>query len=149
MSYNEVTWGGSNLSYPPEVEKNMRPDDEVVAYIQIVEKGCLRKKATGNQNFVAITRERIIGTVQMVPDNGSLKKKEKEKEIYTFNIPLVKVTFLETVSQPTFGCLNRAKGRSFHLIINAQGYNIRFYTGPDSKVNDEIIRSFLEVSDYF
>ncbi len=161
MSYSEVTWGAGSLdssNYPPEVGKNMRPDDEVVAFISIVGKdttGCLRKKTqdNGNRNFVAITHERIIGTVQTlnVLEESRLKTKTETVTV-TFNVPLVKVTSLTTSSSSTDvqGCLKKSsKSKRHYLHINAQGDEISFYTGPDCTVNDQIIRSFLEVSDYF
>lgn len=161
MSYSEVTWGAGSLdtsNYPPEVGKNMRPDDEVVAYISIVGKnttGCLRKKTynTGNNNFVAITHERIIGTVQTSSVvEGSGRKTQTKTTTATFNVPLVKVTSLTTSSSSMDikGCLKKSsKSKEYYLHINAQGDEISFYTGPDCTVNDQIIRSFLEVSDYF
>ncbi len=156
MEYNEVSWGTDSSNYPPEVSKNMRPDDEVVAFIEIVEKtkGCLRKKAknTGNRNFVAITRERVIGTVDLRSDvKAGWSKKIAIQETITFNLPLAKVTSLTTTSSSseTKGCLKKHEEHENFLIINAQGDEIKFYTGKDCTVNDQIIRSFLEVSDYF
>ncbi len=156
MVYNEVSWGTDSSNYPPEVSKNMRPDDKVVAFIEIVEKkkGCLRRKVkdTGNRNFVAITRERVIGTVELRSDRKEgMTKKIASRDTITFNLPLAKVTSLTTTSSSTEakGCLKKHEDRENYLIINAQGDEIKFYTGPDCTVNDQIIRSFLEVSDYF
>lgn len=152
-SFNEVSWGTETTNYPPELMKNIRPDDEVVAFINIVEKkGCLSKKAkkTGNRDYVAITHERIVGTVERVCEEGSFLKKSKSTTVYTFNIPLVKITSLETSGESSSGgCLNKKSSPSYFFTINAQGSITKFYTGMDSTVNDQLIRSFLEVSDYF
>ena len=155
VQYNEVTIGTEGGNYPPELLKNIRPDDEVMAFIDIVgkERGCLRKKSknTGDRQFIAITRERVVGTVLTVETDGGFFNKVKSESVSTINIPLVKVTSIETGSNKntTKGCLSKSKDVEYYLILNAQGGDLKIKTGPDSRVNDEFVKSFLEVSDYF
>lgn len=157
VEFDEITWGKGGADYPPELLKNMRPDDEVMAYIRIVGKkrGCLNRKSedTGNSRFIAITRERIVGTVETSTSEGGLFSKNKTEGAMTINIPLVKVTSIETSNSRTTqksGCLSKTKKNvEYYLTINAQGSNLEIFTGGDSTVNDEFVRSFLEVSDYF
>ena len=79
--------------------------------------------------------------------------KNKVEKVRTINIPLVKITSIYTSNSKMTeksGCLSKTKKRTeCTLTINAQGKPIEFYTGPDSTVNDEFVRSFLEISDYF
>lgn len=153
--YNEVTVGRGGSDYPPELLKNMRPDDEVMAYIRIDGKmrGCLSKKSkdTGRVRFVAITRERVIGTIQKSVETGRFLKKFEKTGDMTINIPLVKITSLTTSSTKAeqSGCLSKKSRMEYHLSINAQGEELKIFTGYDSTVNDEFVRSFLEISDYF
>ena len=154
MVCNEVSWGTNRTDYPAELLKNMRPDDEVVAFVNITEKskGCLSRKTknTGNSSFLAITHERVIGTAEVVSEEGSGLKKSRKRTVITFNIPLVKVTSLSTSSDSTTsGCLKKSHDHEYFFSINAQGSKTVFYTGKNSQVNDEIVKSFLEVSDYF
>lgn len=154
-SFQEITWGKGDTNYPPELLKNMRPDDEVMAFIRIVEKqrGCLSKKSkdTGNSSFIAITRERVVGTAQVSYETGGRFSKDRDWDIVTMNIPLVKITSIETSnsSETVKGCLHKTQSVSYSLRINAQGQTLSIYTGKDSTVNDEFVRSFLEISDYF
>lgn len=154
-SFQEITWGKGDTNYPSELLKNIRPDDEVMAFIRIVEKerGCLKKKSknTGNSSFIAITRERVVGTAEVAHEVGGRFSKDKDYEVVTMNIPLVKITSIETSnsSQTVKGCLHKSKEISYSLRINAQGQSLSIYTGKDSTVNDEFVRSFLEISDYF
>ena len=69
----------------------------------------------------------------------------------TINIPIAKVTSITTTASASDskGCLSKSKTREYRLILNAQGQEFSAYTGVDSSVNDEFIRSFLENSDYF
>lgn len=155
-SFNEITVNTGGGNYPPELLKNIRPDDEVVAFISIVnkEKGCLRKKAkeTGNNTFLAITHERVVGTVESSEIVGGRFSKDKNSEVQTINVPIVKITSLTTTCSTNTiksGCLSKSKEVSYYLYINAQGHSLKCYTGKDSTVNDQFIRSFLEISDYF
>lgn len=153
----EMTWGSNSSSgYPSELLKNMRPDDDVVAFIKIEERnvGCLKKKPKGHPTdsyFLAITRERVVGTVETRrKEKTGLFSSANHSNRITFNIPIVKITSITTSSSSVqSGCLKKSNNSRYELIINAQGDELAVYTGKDSSVNDEFVRSFLEISDYF
>lgn len=155
-----VSWGTDNYGdYPPELTKNMRPDDEVRAFIRIENfqvKGCLKKKRAKNGptqvHFLAITRERVIGTFEdTITTKSGRFSSSSSSFVSTINIPIAKVTSITTTASASDskGCLSKSKEREYRLVLNAQGQVYSAYTGVDSTVNDEFIRSFLENSDYF
>lgn len=156
----DMTWGSnSSNGYPQELLKNIRPDDDVVAFIRIQSSdvGCLKKKpkkgSPVDTYFLAITRERVVGTAETKSEGvkTGLFSKASSLGSVTFNIPLVKITSIETSGQTSQekGCLSKKNHAKYKLTINAQGDEITIYTGVDSSVNDEFVRSFLEISDYF
>lgn len=133
----------------------LKPGDTIVLFQALdlyeIESGCLgpKQKIVPRGGFIAVTEQRlVVKASQLTTTTVGNNNVNWNAKTQTINVPVSKVSSVTVEREEKMGggCLS-TKSSAYVLVLNVQGGIYRIYTGENSTIADEFVRSYLDFED--